>query len=162
MFNEERNVLIKKKNRGRWKFRRVEKSKVVYGRPITKWTLWRDNDMLVKVKIYILLRKSSGQWLRINRWKKRRMINFITGLSPSVSIHLLLKIQITKVREYENTVTAWKVSKYGVISSLYFPVFRLKTEIYEVNLRIQSKYRKIRTRDKSVFGHFSRSACFKP
>ena len=31
----------------------------------------------------------------------------------------------------------------------------------EVNLRIQSKYRKIRTRNNSVFGHFSRSALLK-
>ena len=38
--------------------------------------------------------------------------------------------------------TAWKVSKYGVISGPYFP---------------QSEYRKIRTRNNSVFGHFSRS-----
>ena len=37
----------------------------------------------------------------------------------------------------------------------YFPVFGLNTEIYEVNLRIQSEYRKIRTRNNSVFGHFS-------
>ena len=34
--------------------------------------------------------------------------------------------------------TAWKVSKYGIIYSLYFPVFELK-----VNLCIQSEYRKI-------------------
>ena len=50
----------------------------------------------------------------------------------------------------------WKVSKYWVFSGLYFPVFRLNTEIYSVNLRIQSKCRKIRTRKNSVFGHFSR------
>ena len=30
-------------------------------------------------------------------------------------------------------------------------------EIYSVNLRIQSEYRKIRTRNISIFGHFSRS-----
>ena len=30
--------------------------------------------------------------------------------------------------------TAWKVSKYGVFSGPYFPVFRLNTEIYGVNL----------------------------
>ena len=30
--------------------------------------------------------------------------------------------------------------------------------IYSINLRIQSKYRKIRARKNSVFGHFSRSA----
>ena len=54
--------------------------------------------------------------------------------------------------------TAWNVSKYGVISGPHFPVFRLNTEIYFVNLRIQWDYRKIRTRNNSVFGHFSRSA----
>ena len=53
------------------------------------------------------------------------------------------------------TTTAWKVSKYGVISSPYFPVFGLETEIYFVNLRIQSECRKIRTRNNSVFGHFT-------
>ena len=31
------------------------------------------------------------------------------------------------------------------------------TEIYSVKLRIQSEYRKMRTRNNSVFGHFSRS-----
>ena len=53
--------------------------------------------------------------------------------------------------------TAWKVSKYRVISGWYFPVFGLNAEIYFVNLRIQFEYRKIRTRNNSVFGHFSRS-----
>ena len=38
-----------------------------------------------------------------------------------------------------HTYTAWKVSKYGVISGPYFLVFGLNTEIY------------------GVFGHFSRS-----
>ena len=34
--------------------------------------------------------------------------------------------------------TVWKVSKYGVISGPYFPVFGLNTEIYSVNsVRIQ-------------------------
>ena len=32
-----------------------------------------------------------------------------------------------------------KVSKYGVFSGPYFPLFGLNTEIYSVNLRIQSK-----------------------
>ena len=39
--------------------------------------------------------------------------------------------------------TAWKVSKYGVISGPYFPAFGLNTERYE------------------VFGHFSRSGSLK-
>ena len=34
------------------------------------------------------------------------------------------------------------MSKYGVISGPYFPVFGLDTEVYGVNLRIQSEYRK--------------------
>ena len=50
-----------------------------------------------------------------------------------------------------------EVTKHGVISGPYFPVFGLNTEIYFVNLRIQSEYRKIRTRNNSVFGHFSRT-----
>ena len=35
-------------------------------------------------------------------------------------------------------------------------------EVYSVNLRIQSKYRKIRIRKNSAFGHFSGSVLFKP
>ena len=37
------------------------------------------------------------------------------------------------------TITAWKVFKYGVISGPCFPVIGLNTEIYSVNLRIQSE-----------------------
>ena len=44
--------------------------------------------------------------------------------------------------------------KYGIISGPYFPVFGLNMEIYIVN---QSEYRKIRTRNNSIFGNFSRS-----
>ena len=49
------------------------------------------------------------------------------------------------------------MSKYGVFSVPYFPVFRLNMDIFGVNLRIQSKNRKIRTRKNYVFGHFSRN-----
>ena len=42
-------------------------------------------------------------------------------------------------------------------SGPYFPVFGMNTEIYGVNLRIQSEYSKIQTRKNSVFGYFSRS-----
>ena len=50
--------------------------------------------------------------------------------------------------------TAWKMSKYGVFSGPYFPVFGLNTEIYFVNLQIRSECRKRGTRKKPVFGHF--------
>ena len=49
--------------------------------------------------------------------------------------------------------TAWKVSKYEVISGPYFPVFGLNTERYGVSLCIQSEYKKIRTRNNSAFEH---------
>ena len=57
------------------------------------------------------------------------------------------------------------MSKYGVISGPYFLAFGLTTKRYSVSLRIQSKCGKIRTRNNSVFGHFSHSVgvtfCFK-
>ena len=53
--------------------------------------------------------------------------------------------------------SAWKVSEYGVFSGPYFHVVGLNTEIYSVNFRFQSEYRKIQTREISVFGCFSRS-----
>ena len=61
------------------------------------------------------------------------------------------------VIELGNTYTARKVFKYGVISGPYFPAFGLNTERYEASVCIQSEYGKIRTRNNSVFGHFSRS-----
>ena len=49
------------------------------------------------------------------------------------------------------------MSQYGVISDPHFPVFGLNTKIYSANLRIQSEYRKMRTRKNSVFELFSHS-----
>ena len=60
-----------------------------------------------------------------------------------------------RIMKLTKTNTAWKVFKYRVFSGPYFPVFGLNTEIYGLNLRIQSKYRKMRTRKNSVFRHFS-------
>ena len=54
-----------------------------------------------------------------------------------------------------SVLTAWKVSKYGVISGPYFPVFGLNTGIDGINLRIYPEYRKIQTKNNSVFGFFS-------
>ena len=55
--------------------------------------------------------------------------------------------------------TAWKLFKYGFISGPYFLAFGLNTESYSVSLRIQSECVKIRTKNNSVFGHFSYSDC---
>ena len=48
------------------------------------------------------------------------------------------------------------------ILSFFWSVFScIRTEYGDLplNLRIQYKYRKIRTRKNSIFGHFSRSGC---
>ena len=47
------------------------------------------------------------------------------------------------------SITAWKVSKYGVFSGPYFTAFGLNTERDGVFLRIQFEYGKIRTRKKN-------------
>ena len=52
-------------------------------------------------------------------------------------------------------IIALKVSKYGVFSGPYFPLFGLNTEIYRINLRIRSEYMKMHTRKNSTFGHIS-------
>ena len=51
-------------------------------------------------------------------------------------------------------ITAQKISKCGVFSCPYFPVFGLNTVIYLVKLSIHSKYGKIQTRKNTIFGHF--------
>ena len=53
------------------------------------------------------------------------------------------------------------MSKYGAISGPYFAGLELNTEIYGINLCIQSEYLKMRTRNNSVFGHFSCRECDK-
>ena len=93
---------------------------------------------------------------------QRRSVNFVWHCTESVS-YLSPKLEILNAFKFRikswvpDGCTAWKVSKYGVFSGPYFLVFELNTEIYEVNLRIQSEYRKIKTRKYSVFGHFSGS-----
>ena len=73
----------------------------------------------------------------------------------------VLKVWNVRIKTITDSIfsvsTTWKVSKYGVYFDPHFPVFGLNTEFYSVNLRIQFKYRKTRTRINSVLGYFSRS-----
>ena len=67
----------------------------------------------------------------------------------------ITRMQTSQLITYESfgvhvNHTARKVSKYGVISGPYFPAFGLNTE--------RSECGEIRTRNNSVFGHFSCSA----
>ena len=64
------------------------------------------------------------------------------------------KRAVDQEKAFGALITAWEVSKYGVFSGRHFPVFGLNTEIYTVNLRIQSEYRKRQTRKNSVFALF--------
>ena len=64
-------------------------------------------------------------------------------------LQFVKETQINTVSNIERKVNTVSKHSYGVISGPYFPVFRLNTEIYSVNLRIQSEYRKIRTRNNS-------------
>ena len=82
--------------------------------------------------------------LRLNNLKTR------TAINAKISVFVICVKAITYF------FTARKVTKYGVFFDPYFPVLGLNTEIYSVNLRIQSKYRKIRARKNAVFGHLSR------
>ena len=83
-----------------------------------------------------------------------RFTFFVSSFSNFHIGHIFVNFlyPIFKVNENNiNSSTAWKVSKYGVVSCMYFPAFGMNTEIYYVNLHIQSEYRKIRTRNNSVF-----------
>ena len=60
------------------------------------------------------------------------------------------------VRIVRSWTFVWELFNHGLLSGPHFPVFGLNTEINYVNLRIQFKYGKIRTKKSSAVGHFSR------
>ena len=72
--------------------------------------------------------------------------------------HIIHQVIREPTHILDNASTKEKVSKYGAISGPHFPTFGLNAERYEVSIRIQSEFGKIRTRNNSVIGHFSRSA----
>ena len=75
---------------------------------------------------------------------------------PIIPLHEKLFFLSKNIHQFEH-ITTLKVSKYGVISGPYFPVFRLNTEIDSVNVHIQSEYKKMQAIDNFAFKHFSRS-----
>ena len=58
---------------------------------------------------------------------------------------------------YVNFTHSMKSVLYGVFFWSVFSVFWLNTDIYIVNIRIQSEYGKMRTTKNSIFGHFLHS-----
>ena len=53
-----------------------------------------------------------------------------------------------------NSITALKMSKYGIFSGRYFPAFGLNTKRYGLSLRIQSECGKVLTRKNSYLDTF--------
>ena len=53
-----------------------------------------------------------------------------------------------------NSITALKMSKYGIFSRPYFPAFGLNTKRYGLSLRIQSECGKVLTRKNSYLDTF--------
>ena len=112
------------------------------------------------------------EWLSLFTWLiKHRFIKtilFSSVIENRWKYFLIIAFCWVKLQKIvcNKVYTAWNVSKYGAIfgpqgydqnTVRNFPVFGLNTEIYRVNPRIQSEYRKIRTRNNSIFGHFSHS-----
>ena len=108
---------------------------------------WFKNHKVYSISLLTFLVQKSLGLLNITRSTQYHCWHFLWNIS--VNCHFFFNKSTFH--------TAWKVSKYGVISGPYFPVFGLNTEIYSLNLRIQYEYRKIRTRNNSVLWHFSRS-----
>ena len=107
--------------------------------------------------IWFTVRWGLKNWISGNMQKRNLIWCSFVGYTH---LPLFSKLDIWNIKKYrisatyinspKSTLTAWKASKYGFISGLYFPVFRL-------NLPGQYKYKKIRTSNNSVFAHFSRS-----
>ena len=76
-----------------------------------------------------------------------------------------------KIRQIINWISHFTLLKWYTLTSVWLQFICLfwflslrgkcqkYTEFFLVNLRIQSEYRKIRTRNNSVFGHFTRRVC---
>ena len=115
----------------------------------------------VKIKILdnFSPRPESGQegLIMIKKWFLR-VHWFLIGSTHRKQIPRYFKV--SNVYWRFDTYTAWKVSKCRDFSGPYFPVFGLNTEIYFVNIRIQSEYRKIRTRRNSAFGPSKKNVLF--
>ena len=105
--------------------------------------------------------KKKTVWFNSNRfWISWQCLSLKVFTYVKIFIKVL-KVWNVRIKTITDSIfsvsTTWKVSKYGVYFDPHFPEFGLNTEFYSVNLRIQFKYRKTRTRINSVLGYFSRS-----
>ena len=85
-------------------------------------------------------------------------VDFHSKLANFV-LKLVIKSSISGTSfELSPYITTWKVSKHGVFSAPCFAVFGLNMVVDGGNFH--AKYRKIRTRANSIFGHFWRSVYY--
>ena len=111
-------------------------------------------NILVRATFYTEILMSLLLLLKLELFKQ--MKTQVQNYGIKLCLRVLFYSCLSKTKGYWESKRS-KMSKYGVFSGLYFPVFGMNTETYGVNLRIQSEYRKIRTRKNSVFEQFSRS-----
>ena len=138
-----------------------------YGKIRTEKTLYLDTFHAVFPCVALLtgqffvqtLHFQYSYWFSANRQANevKKFSCFNSSYSFAIIIHHIFMTCNVRLFSIWRANTAWKMSKYRVFSDPYCPVFGLNAEIYGVNLRFQSEYRKIRTRKNSVFGHFLRS-----
>ena len=94
----------------------------------------------VKSKTSRLWNKSDGMYLSHLEFTRQLEKELVLQFKKQYVKHSVVPLSIngTSAAEIKNTnvVTAWKVSKYGDFTGLYFLVFGLNTERYFVSLRI--------------------------
>ena len=83
------------------------------------------------------------------------MLKFVSD--PRADFDLLLHHLIVVVlnKEFQGSINAWKMSKYGSFSGTYFPVFELNTDIHSVNFRISPNAGKYGPEDLRIWTLFT-------
>ena len=142
--------------------------------------MWKTNSLRVQnnnilhffsnfwlTKLKILLWKLGKAWKLVWIWSLSWEVFYQTTLWMKANVMSNSKWHFPSFCKFLSDVTKtvfWESKKHCVKSVQiwsftcpYFPVLGLNTEIYGINLRIQLRYWKIRTRKNSVFGHFARS-----
>ena len=119
------------------------------------------------MKLKILLWKLGKAWKLVWIWSLSWEVFYQTTSWMKANVMSNSKWHFPSFCKFLSDVTKtvfWESKKHCVKSVQiwsftcpYFPVLGLNTEIYGINLRIQLRYWKIRTRKNSVFGHFARS-----
>ena len=116
----------------------------------------KKNSFLLQIRISILIFSDMHFYLLV--WKNFSL-HLLARFSPIFALRTNVQFFNLQLRwgkwEHRHCVKSVQIRSFFFA---YFSVFGLNTEI--LNLRIQFKYGKIRSRKNSVFEHFSRSVCF--